>query len=105
MLEYAGIKLPFDCARMGLSFRNEISRSAGLLRVRKFQQLEIEYLDNVDDKQHPKFNPVRKIEINMYCLLQWMKPPYQVIRAIIGHDVSEGIIVNKNVGYFIGRTR
>lgn len=104
LLEFEGGKLPFACAQIGLSFRNEISPKAGLLRVREFQQAEIEHFVNADDKSHPKFSTVRDVEINMYGRMQQMVPPYKMIRATIGQAVDEGIIGNETLGYFIGRT-
>lgn len=104
LLEYVGGKLPFACAQVGLSFRNEISPKAGLLRVREFQQAEIEHFVNADDKSHDKFDSVKDVEINMYGRTQQMKVPYKAIKMRIGDAVAEGIIANETLGYFIGRT-
>lgn len=104
LLEFVGGKLPFACAQIGLSFRNEISPKAGLLRVREFQQAEIEHFVNADDKSHPKFGRVRDVEINMYGRMQQMTAPYEAIRTTIGKAVSDGVIGNETLGYFIGRT-
>jgi glycyl-tRNA synthetase len=38
-----GLKLPFGIGQMGKVFRNEISPRQGLLRLREFSQLELEY--------------------------------------------------------------
>ncbi|CDF41030.1 unnamed protein product [Chondrus crispus] len=104
LLEYMGGKLPFACAQIGLSFRNEISPRAGLLRVREFQQAEIEHFVNAEDKTHPKFGNIRDVKINMYGRSQQMRPPYKPIVTSIGAAVDEGIIANETLGYFIGRT-
>lgn len=104
LLEYMGGKLPFACAQIGLAFRNEISPRAGLLRVREFQQAEIEHFVNAEDKTHPKFGNIRDVKINMYGRSQQMRPPYRPIVTTIGAAVDEGIIANETLGYFIGRT-
>lgn len=104
LLEFGGGKLPFACAQIGLSFRNEIAPKAGLIRVREFQQAEIEHFVNAEDKRHPKFESVRNVKINMYGRMQQMTPPYQTILSTIGEAVDEGIIANETLGYFIGRT-
>lgn len=104
LLEYTGGKLPFACAQVGLSFRNEISPKAGLLRVREFQQAEIEHFVSADDKSHLKFNGVRGVQINMYGREQQMKPPYEAVQTTVGEAVDKGVIANETLGYFIART-
>lgn len=42
-LEQARGQLPFGIAQIGTAFRNEIAPRNGLLRVREFDQAEIEY--------------------------------------------------------------
>lgn len=104
LLEQVGGKLPFACAQIGLAFRNEISPKAGLLRVREFQQAEIEHFVNADDKSHPKFNSVADVVINMYGRAQQMEPPYEPVKMQVGKAVAQGLIGNETLGYFIGRT-
>lgn len=104
LLDYMGGKLPFACAQIGLSFRNEISPKAGLLRVREFQQAEIEHFVNPQDKSHSKFEAVKDVEINMYGREQQMKAPFMPVKVKIGDAVSRGLIGNETLGYFIGRT-
>lgn len=104
LVEYMGGKLPFACAQIGLAFRNEISPKAGLLRVREFQQAEIEHFVNAEDKSHAKFSSVRDVPINMYGRSQQMRPPYQPVATTVGAAVDEGVIANETLGYFIGRT-
>lgn len=104
LLEYMGGKLPFACAQIGLAFRNEISPKAGLLRVREFQQAEIEHFVNGDDKSHGKFASVTDVEINMYGRNEQMTAPYKAVKIRVGEAVDTGVIGNETVGYFIGRT-
>lgn len=104
LLEYVGGKLPFACAQIGLSFRNEISPKASLLRVREFQQAEIEHFVNADNKDHPKFKSVSNISINLYGRAQQMAPPFRAVQSTVGDAVAEGIIANETLGYYIGRT-
>lgn len=104
LLEFAGGKLPFACAQIGLSFRNEISPKASLLRVREFQQAEIEHFVNADDKSHPKFDRVRDCVINVYGRAQQLSPPFRAFQSTIGQAVAEGVIGNETLGYYIGRT-
>ena len=50
LLYHNGGKLPFACAQIGQSFRNEIAPRAGLLRVREFTQAEIEHFVHPEHK-------------------------------------------------------
>lgn len=104
LLEFVGGKLPFACAQIGLSFRNEIAPKSGLLRLREFQQAEIEHFVNPDNKKHDKFDQVRQVEINMYGRQEQMTPPYETRVITIGDAVDNGFIDNETLGYFIART-
>lgn len=104
LLESVGGKLPFACAQIGLSFRNEIAPKGGLLRVREFQQAEIEHFVNPDDKSHAKFAQVRDVAINMFGREQQLHRPYEPVSITVGEAVDKGFIDNETLGYFIGRT-
>lgn len=48
--ENARMKLPFGIAQIGKSFRNEIAPRNFLFRLREFEQMEIEYFVNPEEK-------------------------------------------------------
>ncbi|KAA8542047.1 hypothetical protein F0562_023199 [Nyssa sinensis] len=99
---YNGNKLPFAAAQIGQAFRNEISPRQGLLRVREFTLAEIEHFVDPDDKSHPKFSEVASLEFLMFPREDQVSG--QSARRIpIGVAVSEGIVNNETLGYFIGR--
>ncbi|XVF08586.1 hypothetical protein REPUB_Repub07fG0016100 [Reevesia pubescens] len=99
---YNGNKLPFAAAQIGQAFRNEISPRQGLLRVREFTLAEIEHFVDPDDKSHPKFSEVSNLEFLMFPREKQVSgQPAQRIR--LGQAVSEGIVNNETLGYFIGR--
>jgi glycyl-tRNA synthetase len=50
ILENARMKLPFGIAQIGKSFRNEIAPRDFLFRCREFEQMEIEYFINPEEK-------------------------------------------------------
>jgi glycyl-tRNA synthetase len=54
-----GSRLPIGIGQVGRSFRNEISPRQGLVRVREFSQMELEYFFNPSDQTHPKFAGVK----------------------------------------------
>ncbi|XP_022867989.1 glycine--tRNA ligase, mitochondrial 1-like isoform X2 [Olea europaea var. sylvestris] len=99
---YNGNKLPFAAAQIGQAFRNEISPRQGLLRVREFTLAEIEHFVDPEDKSHPKFSEVALLEFLMFPREDQVSG--QQARIIpIGEAVSQGIVNNETLGYFIGR--
>ncbi|KAK4395434.1 Glycine--tRNA ligase, mitochondrial 1 [Sesamum angolense] len=99
---YNGNKLPFAAAQIGQAFRNEISPRQGLLRVREFTLAEIEHFVDPDDKSHPKFSEVASLEFLMFPREDQVSG--RAARRIpIGEAVTQGIVNNETLGYFIGR--
>ncbi|KAL3617650.1 hypothetical protein CASFOL_037971 [Castilleja foliolosa] len=99
---YNGKKLPFAAAQIGQAFRNEISPRQGLLRVREFTLAEIEHFVDPEDKSHPKFSQVSELEFLMFPREDQVSAR-QARRIQIGEAVSQGIVNNETLGYFIGR--
>ncbi|WIA35437.1 hypothetical protein OEZ86_003878 [Tetradesmus obliquus] len=104
LLYFNGGKLPFAAAQIGNAYRNEISPRAGLLRVREFTQAEIEHFVNPDDKRHPKFDKVAALQPLLYSRAMQMGDDKQAQALSLGDAVSQGIIANQTLAYFIGRT-
>ncbi|PWA82758.1 glycyl-tRNA synthetase / glycine--tRNA ligase [Artemisia annua] len=99
---YNGNKLPFAAAQIGQAFRNEISPRQGLLRVREFTLAEIEHFVDPDDKSHPKYSEVSDLEFLMFPRKEQMEGQSAKIFRL-GDAVSEGIVNNQTLAYFIGR--
>ncbi|KAK6912534.1 Anticodon-binding [Dillenia turbinata] len=99
---YNGNKLPFAAAQIGQAFRNEISPRQGLLRVREFTLAEIEHFVDPEEKSHPKFGEVAKLEFLMFPR-ELQVSGESAKRMVLGEAVSKGIVNNETLGYFIGR--
>ncbi|XP_049849284.1 glycine--tRNA ligase-like [Schistocerca gregaria] len=104
LLEYNSGHLPFGAAQIGLSFRNEISPRSALLRVREFTMAEIEYFLHPQEKDHPQFNLVRDIELNLYPIESQMNDN-GILCMKIGDAVAQKIVANETLGYFLARTQ
>uniref|UniRef100_A0A7S1TEB7 Glycine--tRNA ligase n=1 Tax=Compsopogon caeruleus TaxID=31354 RepID=A0A7S1TEB7_9RHOD len=103
LLEFVGGKIPFACAQIGLSFRNEISPKSGLLRVREFMQAEIEHFVDPEKKTHPKFQAIRDQTVCLYPRENQLTS--RITREVtVGAAVDGGIIDNETLAYFIART-
>jgi len=59
------IKLPQAIAQLGKSFRNEISPRQGLLRMREFNQAEVEVFFNPNKTNTEKFNRIKKNKLRL----------------------------------------
>ncbi|KAK3008365.1 hypothetical protein RJ639_014073 [Escallonia herrerae] len=80
----------------------QISPRQGLLRVREFTLAEIEHFVDPDDKSHPKFSEVAKLEFLMFPREDQVSGK-SARRIGIGEAVSQGIVNNATLGFFIGR--
>ncbi|MFH1836188.1 MAG: glycine--tRNA ligase, partial [Methanobacteriota archaeon] len=95
--EVARKKLPFGVLQIGHSFRNEISPRQGLVRLREFNQAEIQFFMDPEDKTAPKFSEVEKIKIQI------------TDKKDRGHDLTlkeahkKGVIKDKVIAYHLGR--
>lgn len=103
LLEYNGNKIPFACAQIGHAFRNEIAPRNGILRVREFQQCEIEHFVHPLKKQHPKFDSVKNMIVNLYPEENQMGNQ-KIIQMTLDNAVNNKVINNQTLAYFIGRT-
>ncbi|CAI5735189.1 unnamed protein product [Hyaloperonospora brassicae] len=103
LLEYNAGKVPFGCAQIGSAFRNEISPRAGLLRVREFQQAEIEFFVNPKDKSHAKFATVKDLELPLLTRTNQLTHG-KAVQMTCGDAVSESVIANESLAYYLART-
>ncbi|KAJ2532473.1 Glycine--tRNA ligase 1, mitochondrial [Coemansia sp. RSA 1935] len=103
LLEFNNQKMPFASAMVGRSFRNEISPRSGLLRVREFTMAEIEHYVDPTNKDHSRFDEVADIKLPL--LTGSMQLAEETVPAVmtIGDAVSQCVIDNKTLGYFMGR--
>ena len=104
-------KLPFGSATIGRVFRNEISPRTGLLRVREFDQAEIEYFVDPLDKRHSGFGSVSDMEVTLKPrgTASPAKYPGRVnedgcTRMKLSDAVACGMIDSETLAYFVGKT-
>jgi glycyl-tRNA synthetase len=104
LLEANNNRMPFAAAQIGLAFRNEIAPRSGLLRVREFQMAEIEHFVNPNDKQHPRFQEVADVELNLFSRDLQGGAEENTIHMTVGDAVAKGVIDNQTLGYYLART-
>jgi len=104
LLEFNQQQMPFASASIGKSFRNEISPRAGLLRVREFLMAEIEhFVDPHGGKKHARFEEVKDIELVLLNRKTQLAGKTDVEKISIGKAVTEGLVDNETLGYFLAR--
>lgn len=92
-------KLPFGVAQIGRAFRNEISPRQGVIRLREFNQAELEFFVHPREKKHSNFREVADDELTLVDKFE------KVHRITLSKAVERGIIANEILAYFIGKTR
>ena len=102
LLSFNNGTLPFGGAMIGSAYRNEIAPRNGLLRVREFEMAEIEYFIDPQSKKHPKFDQISHLVVPIYDRATQEKGPTPR-QMTISDAVSQEIIANEMIGYFLGR--
>lgn len=97
LYEYNNGRLPFASASIGKAYRNEISPRSGLIRVREFDQAEIEHFVLAEEKDHPKFGTVKDVKLKFV-------QEVGIEEITLGDALERRIICNETIGYYIGRT-
>ncbi len=92
-------KLPFGVAQIGRAYRNEISPRQGVIRLREFNQAELEYFVHPKDKTHPEFERYADEKVK---LVDKFDREYLIT---LREAVNRGIIAHELLAYFIGKTR
>ncbi len=99
LLDYFRGKLPFGVAQIGRAYRNEISPRQGVIRLREFNQAELEFFVHPREKKHPQFH---LYENDVVWLVDKFDNEY---RITLREAVDRGIIAHELLAYFIGKTR
>jgi len=91
-----GAKLPLGVAQIGKSFRNEISPRKGLVRMREFTQMELEFFFDPAEQGFLGFESVAdhkmRFQING-----------EMSEKTASQSVSEGIASNQIMAYFLAK--
>lgn len=96
-------KLPFGIAQAGRSFRNEISPRHFVIRMREFNQFEIEmFIDPKDADNCSGFEAVAKTKINFFTRDAQQKGEVP-INTTIENALKKGLVPNKHLAYFMAK--
>jgi len=91
-----GTKLPLAVGQVGRSFRNEISPRKGLVRMREFTQMELEYFFNPSEPGFEGFGKVADSRMTM-------KITGELRQMTAAELVDSKIAANQIMAYFLAR--
>ncbi|MEM3399520.1 MAG: glycine--tRNA ligase [Candidatus Micrarchaeia archaeon] len=97
-----GQKLPLGIAQIGKSYRNEISPRQGLLRLREFTQMEIEYFFDPEDPTHARFGEVWDEKIRILTREAQLEGGDEK-ELTAAEWVKKGVLPNEIMAYFLVR--
>jgi glycyl-tRNA synthetase len=94
-------KLPFGAIQTGKGYRNEISPRQGMIRLREFNMAELEYFI---DPENPPLVDISMEEETISLIPDPKGKEREVIKLSFHDAISQGLIKDKTVGYFLSRT-
>ncbi len=100
----SGSKLPLAIGQVGHSFRNEISPRQGLVRMREFTQMEIEYFF---DPENPKMQNFANVADEKIPIIEVGKDEHRhkdkIAHLTASEAVSSGTVPNEIMAYFMAK--
>ncbi|MEW5996507.1 MAG: glycine--tRNA ligase [Candidatus Micrarchaeota archaeon] len=94
-----GAKLPMAIGQIGRSFRNEISPRRGLVRMREFTQMELEYFFNPKNPAMEKFEGARDKMVRL--LTREEQEGSGAPKWMSAGEIVESGIANEIMAYFL----
>ncbi len=95
-------KLPMGIAQVGHSFRNEISPRHFLVRVREFNQMEIEMFIDPNNPKCPEFDKVKNKKIIIFTR-ESQKKNGKPVKMTAEETVKKKIVPNEWMAYFLAK--
>ncbi|MDD5317517.1 MAG: glycine--tRNA ligase [Candidatus ainarchaeum sp.] len=98
-----GSRLPLGIGQIGKSFRNEISPRQGLIRLREFTQMELEYFFNPESALHPRFGEVEGRKVRVLTREAQVSGSDEAQEFTAKELVEKKIAPNQIMAYFLAR--
>ena len=100
LYRYNREKLPLGVIQTGRSYRNEIAPRQGMIRMREFNQMEVELFVDPEDKDWIRFKDIENETIELVP-----NTTEQMVTMTVGEAVEKGIIANRVLAYFVYTTK
>ncbi|MBI2078095.1 MAG: glycine--tRNA ligase [Euryarchaeota archaeon] len=96
LYRYFREQLPFGVCQIGRAYRNEISPRQGVLRLREFNQMEVEVFIDPQKLTHAKFARVQGTRLRFLP-----KASKEIVEMTIGDAVAKGVVANEALAYYL----
>ena len=100
LYRYNRDKLPMGVIQTGRSYRNEIAPRQGMIRLREFNQMEVELFVDPTDKDWARFP-----EIENETLTLIPNTTLELTTMTVKEAVEKGVIANRVLAYFVYTTK
>jgi glycyl-tRNA synthetase len=99
LYRYNREKLPLGVIQTGRAYRNEIAPRQGMIRMREFNQMEVELFVDPDNKDWERFPDIENETMKL------IPQDGKEIMITVGDAVRNGIIANRVLAYFVYTTK
>lgn len=100
LYRYNREKLPLGVIQTGRSYRNEIAPRQGMIRMREFNQMEVELFVDPDDKDWAKFPEIENESLDLIP-----NTTLELTTMTVKEAVERGVIANRVLAYFVYTTK
>ena len=100
LYRYNREKLPMGVIQTGRSYRNEIAPRQGMIRMREFNQMEVELFVDPEDKDWARFPEIENETLDLIP-----NTTLQLTTMTVKEAVEKGVIANRVLAYFVYTTK
>ncbi len=100
LYRYNRERLPLGVLQTGRSYRNEIAPRQGMIRMREFNQMEVELFVDPDDKDWVRFKDIENGELELIP-----NTTLKLTKMTVKEAVEKGVIANRVLAYFVYTTK
>lgn len=100
LYRYNRERLPLGVLQTGRSYRNEIAPRQGMIRMREFNQMEVELFVDPEDKDWARFKDIESESLDLIP-----NTTLQLTTMTVKEAVEKGVIANRVLAYFVYTTK
>jgi len=100
LYRYNRDKLPMGVIQTGRSYRNEIAPRQGMIRMREFNQMEVELFVDPEDKDWARFPEIENGTLDLIP-----NTTLELTTMTVKEAVEKGVIANRVLAYFVYTTK
>ena len=100
LYRYNREKLPLGVIQTGRSYRNEIAPRQGMIRMREFNQMEVELFVDPEDKDWARFPEIENEKLDLIP-----NTTLELTTMTVKEAVEKGVIANRVLAYFVYTTK